>query len=418
VEAIRLSIHGESVHPTTESVAASPYYQLQANGPQGQAILILGKVQDGMLGWYGQGDDIVFTRKGLVVRTTGFPQNLSSTVPDAADPFDEGLQHVTSPTTYTRTVDWSPGYRGGIVMQATLSPGGSEDVEILGSVHHLRRYDERLSGAGGSFTNRYWVDPADGFIWKSRQYVAPGFPLELIQLRPYTGSADQPDTAVYPSTGRLAELAGAARVKPDAYVAGAAWLRPSLVPDQIRLKAGVVFELGVIRMDALSHDKDALGTDAATFQAWIMSLPVTGRRTSVVLDPAQLEVSPPDNLTTEPGDTLYYPVRPTEVRIVGAVAKPCRVPQVALQDARRYLAQCPPSKAADPDRIFVIQPDGAVFPQNIAAWNRDPPRVLAPGAWIYVPFNHTAIRGATDGQFNEDAAAFIATQRFDVEGTP
>ena len=233
-----------------------------------------------------------------------------------------------------------------------------------------------------------------------------------------SGEVRHPGSAVYPSGARLSDLALGARVDPDAYMAGAAWLRPSLHDAQVRLKAGVVFELGAIRMDALSHGKDELGLAAAGFQAWITALPVTGRRTSVVLDPDRLEVSAADNWPIEEGDSLFYPRRPSTVRIVGAVAKACSVPQVALQDARVYLAQCPPSVAADPDMIFVIQPDGTVFPQNTALWNRDPPRALAPGAWIYVPFNRKAIAATTDGQFNEDAAAFISTQLISTEGTP
>ncbi|UPG92594.1 capsule biosynthesis GfcC family protein [Luteibacter aegosomatissinici] len=233
-----------------------------------------------------------------------------------------------------------------------------------------------------------------------------------------SGEVRQAGSAVYSPGARLADLALAARVNPDAYMAGAAWLRPSLHEAQVRLKAGVVFELGVIRMDALTHGKEDLGVAAAAFHAWITTLPVTGRRTSVVLDPDRLEVSAADNWPIEEGDALFYPRRPSTIRIVGAVGKPCSVPHVALQDARRYLVQCPASVAADPDMIFVIQPDGSVFPQNIAAWNRDPPRVLAPGAWIYVPFNRKAIAGVTDGQFNEDAAAFISTQLVGAEGSP
>ncbi|UPG92595.1 YjbF family lipoprotein [Luteibacter aegosomatissinici] len=187
---MRLAVHGETVHPTAESVAASPYFQLQANGPEGEAILVLGKVEDGRLGWYGQGDDIVFTRDGLLIKTVGLPQNLDgSSITGVENPFASGLQRVTSPISYARTMDWSPGERYGVVMQATLTPGGAETIEILGTRHEVRRYDEHLSGPAGSFTNRYWVDPANGFIWKSRQYVAPGFPLELIALRPYTGAA-------------------------------------------------------------------------------------------------------------------------------------------------------------------------------------------------------------------------------------
>lgn len=176
---------GESVHPTAASVAATPYFQMQANGSAGEAILVLASADRGRLGWYGSGNDIVFTRDGLVVKTVGLPQNLDGLAFPTGNPFESGLQRLHGPLDYTRRMDWSPGYRYGVVVQARLEPQGMEDVDILGTVHHLRRVDEELKGSGLHVTNRYWVDPADGFIWKSRQYIAPDFPLELILLRPY-----------------------------------------------------------------------------------------------------------------------------------------------------------------------------------------------------------------------------------------
>jgi hypothetical protein len=191
LETVGLAARGHKVEPTAASVAAVPYYQLQVNAPAGEAILILAKVAQGRLGWYGGGHDIVFTRDGLVVKTVGLSQNLDEVSLPADNPFHAGLQRLRGPLDYTRRMDWSPGYRYGVVVQAHLQPKGLEDVEILGTVRKLRRIDEQLSApeAGVHMINHYWVDPADGFIWKSRQYVAPGFPLELIQLRPYPGGA-------------------------------------------------------------------------------------------------------------------------------------------------------------------------------------------------------------------------------------
>ena len=191
LEAVRLAVHGESVHPTADSVAATPYYQMQVNGPQGEAILILAGDDDGRLGWYGSGKDIVVTRDGLVVKTAGLPQDLDGSAFVGPDPFHDGLHILTGARDATRRLDWSPGYRYGNVAQSHLEPRGMEDVEILGTVHRLRRVDEtlRVASIGSTLHNRYWVDPTDGFIWKSRQYVAPGLPLELIQLRPYRHGA-------------------------------------------------------------------------------------------------------------------------------------------------------------------------------------------------------------------------------------
>ena len=142
LQSLRLAMRRETVHPTPASVAATPYFQMQANGPDGEAILILAHVADGELGWYGAGRDAVFTRDGLVVKTVGLPQDLEETTIPAGNPFHDGLQHLSAPVTYARQVDWSPGYRYGIALTATLEPKAIEDVDILGTIHRLRRIDE------------------------------------------------------------------------------------------------------------------------------------------------------------------------------------------------------------------------------------------------------------------------------------
>jgi group 4 capsule polysaccharide lipoprotein GfcB/YjbF len=191
MESIRLAMRGGKVDATAATVAATPYFQLQVDAPEGQAILILASTEHGELGWYGSNHDIVFTRNGLITRTVGLAQNLDSSAFPGQNPFHAGLQRVQQPMEYSRRMDWSPGYRYGVVARARLEPKGIEDVEILGVVHHLQRLDERLSvpGRGMEMTNRYWIDRTDGFIWKSRQHVAPGVQLELIQLRPYRGAS-------------------------------------------------------------------------------------------------------------------------------------------------------------------------------------------------------------------------------------
>lgn len=190
LESLRLAVQRQTVHPTPESVAAAPYYQLQVNAPGGEAILILAHVAHGDLGWYGNDHDAVTTHDGVVVRTAGLPSDLDGSAFNAGNPFQAGLQHLTAPVAYTRRMDWSPGYRYGVVMQGSLTPGRLEDVEILGTMHHLQRVDEdlRAPGQGIHLSNRYWVDPSDGFVWKSQQEIAPGYTLELIALRPYRES--------------------------------------------------------------------------------------------------------------------------------------------------------------------------------------------------------------------------------------
>lgn len=208
---------------------------------------------------------------------------------------------------------------------------------------------------------------------------------------------------------RLSDAALAARPLPRAYMLGAAWLRPGLDVEQQRLKAGVLFDLASLQRQARADGRHALAATAGALREWLRVLPVTGRQTPALLDPRVVEVNAPQNHLLAAGDRLYYPLRPATIRVVGAVRQPCTLPLVPLQDARLYLASCTVSAAADPDEIYVIEPDGRTFVQTIALWNRGAPRALAPGALIYVPLSARAA-GRIDATLNGDIAAFLATQ--------
>jgi len=50
----------------------------------------------------------------------------------------------------------------------------------------LLRIDEQVDAPTLNFraTNHYWVDPQDGFIWRSEQHLTPRLALKIVQLRP------------------------------------------------------------------------------------------------------------------------------------------------------------------------------------------------------------------------------------------
>lgn len=187
-DAMKLAVRGQpDVQPTAADVAAKPYFQLQATSPAGTAVLILGNVDGRRQAWYGTHGVVVFMEHGRVLQTAGLDQNLDGLQLPADDPFTHGLQTLTAPVTYRIGKDWSPGYRYGVQVDATLTPAGHEQISILGSNHDVLRVDEQLSAPALHYRaiNHYWVDPRDGFIWKSDQQVAPGLTLQLVQLRPY-----------------------------------------------------------------------------------------------------------------------------------------------------------------------------------------------------------------------------------------
>lgn len=188
ISTIRLAMHGKpEINPSAAEVAAKPYYQMLATSPEGSAVLILGNLDGRRQAWYGNHGVVVFIEHGRVVQTTGLIQNLDGLQLPADDPFAGGLQKLTAPVTYLAGMDWSPGYRYGVPVETTLTPAGHEQIRILDTTHDVLRVDEQLDAPAMHYraTNHYWVDPRDGFVWKSEQQVAPGLTLQLVQLRPY-----------------------------------------------------------------------------------------------------------------------------------------------------------------------------------------------------------------------------------------
>lgn len=231
--------------------------------------------------------------------------------------------------------------------------------------------------------------------------------LAQIQVR-VEGAVDHPGVLNLKDSARLSDAALAAQVQPAAYMLGAAWLRPSLQSKQQRLKAGVLFDLDSLHLQSLQHGDKVLAEEVGRLRNWVATLPVTGRMPAL-LDPRPVEANAAANLPLQPGDHLFYPARPSTIRIVGAVQQPCTLPLQPVQDARIYLEACPYTKRANRDWIYVIEPDGHVFHQGVALWNRSMPLSLAPGAVIYVPLPERAAKHI-DTTLNHDLATFLATQ--------
>lgn len=222
------------------------------------------------------------------------------------------------------------------------------------------------------------------------------------------GAVAQASTLTLQGHARLSDAAIAANPLSSAYMLGAAWLRPALLISQQRLKAGVLFDLDSLQQRARREGDSGLESLAHDLRDWLGAMPVTGREPAL-LDPRVVEVTPTENHPLADGDRLFYPLRPNTIRVVGAVRKSCALALRPQQDARDYLPSCPSANEADDDSIYVIEPDGRIFVQGIALWNRSRPLPLAPGAIIYVPLRAAAIK-PVDASFNRDVAAFLATQ--------
>ncbi len=190
-DSMKLALTGHhSTMPDAAQVATNPYAQMFVRTANGQGVLVLGNIDGARQAWYGKGHVVVFLRHGRVVATTGLDHGLAGLHAPADNPFAHGLQQLSAPVTYTETLDWPP-YRYGVPVTVHVAPQGMERVSILGQAHDLLRVDATLDApaAGWRAVNRFWVDPADGRVWKSRQHVSPGQVLTLVLLKPWPGAA-------------------------------------------------------------------------------------------------------------------------------------------------------------------------------------------------------------------------------------
>lgn len=171
-----------------EMVSKIPYASLSAKIGMGpRSLLILRRFDGAKLHWISADRAVLVTRHGRVVSTAGFPENLKQTISNGRDPVNRQLHLLKNPIRFYRTVDLDLEQRYGITIGSTFSVVGKRlitiaQVEIktvLVKEYNIAR------GINWSFTNWYWVDIYDGFIWKSRQHIARTFPpVDLEILKP------------------------------------------------------------------------------------------------------------------------------------------------------------------------------------------------------------------------------------------
>lgn len=192
IKSVQMAIQGTpDVQPTAAEVAAIPYPQIKVRGPNGGAVLVLGNVDAGRQAWYSSERSIVFLQDGLLVGTHGGTPELQNMWIEGENPF-RTLHTLEGATTVKRRYDLMPGYRFGLEVTGTLERVGREQIDILGTARDLIHVREVLRGEDWKAENEYWVDPANGFIWKSRQAIDPSTHLDITQLKPYTPDLQRP----------------------------------------------------------------------------------------------------------------------------------------------------------------------------------------------------------------------------------
>ena len=172
---------------TLQQAAAVPYASLGVRvGGGPQTLVVLGADQSGHLLWTSAAKIAIETDNGRVMRTAGFPGDLSNVGFSGDDPLLAFERGGTGPQQATRTMDFRDINVFGIPVSCTLAREGSETIQILGTDIQTQRIGENCVSAklDWQFENTFWMGTS-GFIWKSVQNIHPKQdPLTIEVLRP------------------------------------------------------------------------------------------------------------------------------------------------------------------------------------------------------------------------------------------
>ena len=227
-----------------------------------------------------------------------------------------------------------------------------------------------------------------------------------------TGDVANPGPIELPAGGRLLDVINEAVPNAEGYWLAGVLLRQSLLEEQTRLKAGVLFDLDVLQRMALLFDMPSRVALAQRLTEQVRQMPVTGRQIAD-LDPVAVEVGFARNIRLDDGDRLIYPKRIDEVEVLGAVAEPCHLPYQPLQEAREYLQGCSILSDAEADYLWLIQPNGVSRRVGIAHWNRESGHIPVAGSKILVPVKNDDLDPPLP-ELNQQLAELIATQLAEV----
>ena len=163
------------VRVTREQAAKIPYASLGYRINEGnEGLLVLATDTGGDLLWTSASRVVIVTRDGRIVRSVGLDRDVSNLT------YREGAAQapanaLKAPFSTTRLADFTDLGLYGVTITCTARAAARQSVRILGQVIATVRVDEtcRSNTRNWSFTDSFWVDPASGLAWRSRQHVHP-----------------------------------------------------------------------------------------------------------------------------------------------------------------------------------------------------------------------------------------------------
>jgi hypothetical protein len=173
------------VRVTREQAAAVPYASLgYAIDGGNQGLLVLATDSGGEQLWTSAAHVVIVTRDGRLVRSIGLGGDLSNMTTRNGGGLPPPGAAARAPFSSTRLEDFPDVGLYGVHLACRARLAGRQNIKILGQFIATLRVDESCNGRNPdwSFTDNFWLDKDNGFVWRSRQHVHPNGRLVDIEI--------------------------------------------------------------------------------------------------------------------------------------------------------------------------------------------------------------------------------------------
>lgn len=189
-ETMKFAVMGQpDVQLPVQKIKQLPYASAYLKvGKAPQAFVVLAATENGQQKWVTADKNMVVTDHGRIIKTIGFGEDIISVDNLKSDPLALGLLKPDMPKQWQTKTTWTQVFRGGYEIISSFEKKGIEQITVLEKPCLLLRFDETVSVPvlNLSYTNSYWLDPDNGMVIKSLQYMGPELAqVQFTILKPY-----------------------------------------------------------------------------------------------------------------------------------------------------------------------------------------------------------------------------------------